>query len=260
MSDRSVVHWSKDYVEHLRAVHFSLIAVCASLIVLIDNSVDYDAKKAFHQVQDIQALESDWSPDWVFAQLQAQSSVGGTCQYSSSEHSDLIEVTSGKPQLLEGTLVPPPKGRSATFNLQLPKPSWFQPGTFGAGKSGVMKSLAVLPTTVSEFRIWWDDLRVLTPVIYRPISLCPQGLVLGSKDSNHAVQYASVLENDQGLRDAKLDRVVIPIAAPIPAADHLQWAYVAALADGTAYFPFSTFEKVEITQRAIEQQFPYLQE
>jgi hypothetical protein len=165
MSDRRPeFHWSKDYVEHLRAVHFSLIAVCASLIVLVGNSVDYDAKRAFHQAQDVQDFVKAWKSDWVFSQLQAQPSAGATCQYSSSEHGDLIEITSENPQRLQGTRFPAPRSQSAIFNLQLPKPSWFQPGTFGAGKSGVMKSLAAMPSTMSEFRAWWDELQVLTPV------------------------------------------------------------------------------------------------
>jgi len=32
------VHWSKDFVEHLRTVHFALVAVSVGLILLLSRS------------------------------------------------------------------------------------------------------------------------------------------------------------------------------------------------------------------------------
>src|SRR5579859_6086754 len=41
-SDKSTVNWSKDYVEHLRTVHFALLAVSISLFIFI---VSYHPQK-----------------------------------------------------------------------------------------------------------------------------------------------------------------------------------------------------------------------
>jgi hypothetical protein len=50
-------HWSKDFVEHLRTVHFTLLTVSVGLIILL-SSKSYDSKKAAEQVNEIETANS----------------------------------------------------------------------------------------------------------------------------------------------------------------------------------------------------------
>jgi hypothetical protein len=50
------VHWSKDFVEHLRTVHFALLTVSTGLIILL-TSKSYDAKKAAGQMTTIMQIK-----------------------------------------------------------------------------------------------------------------------------------------------------------------------------------------------------------
>jgi hypothetical protein len=49
-------HWSKDFVEHLRTVNFTLVAVSVGLILLL-SSKSYDAALALTRVEEILQLE-----------------------------------------------------------------------------------------------------------------------------------------------------------------------------------------------------------
>jgi hypothetical protein len=50
-------HWSRDFAEHLRTVHFSLITVAAGLILLLTSKV-YDQKAAAEQVDEVIRLNA----------------------------------------------------------------------------------------------------------------------------------------------------------------------------------------------------------
>jgi hypothetical protein len=54
-------HWSKDFVEHLRTVHFALVLVAAVLIVTGTNTESSRLTVALTQIQQIAKLERQWS-------------------------------------------------------------------------------------------------------------------------------------------------------------------------------------------------------
>lgn len=54
-------HWSKDFAEHLRTVHFALVAISAGLILLVVSSRQYDPSKALNQIQSILDLKDRWT-------------------------------------------------------------------------------------------------------------------------------------------------------------------------------------------------------
>src|SRR5690348_3337895 len=58
-------HWSKDFVEHLRTVHFGLIGISVALIVIVLSSPQYDPIVSLRQIHQIIELKKRWSPDWV---------------------------------------------------------------------------------------------------------------------------------------------------------------------------------------------------
>ena len=53
-------HWSKDFVEHLRTVHFSLVVVASALLITGTNPETRKATTAFTQVQQIAKLTGQW--------------------------------------------------------------------------------------------------------------------------------------------------------------------------------------------------------
>jgi hypothetical protein len=62
---RPLFKWTKESVEHMRNLHFALIAVAAGLILLVA-SAKSDAPKALAQITEITELKQRWSPDWIW--------------------------------------------------------------------------------------------------------------------------------------------------------------------------------------------------
>jgi hypothetical protein len=62
--------WSKDYVEHLRTIHFSLMAICVAALVLSLAETPSDIRKARSEVHAIAELVRIWDPNWVESSAQ----------------------------------------------------------------------------------------------------------------------------------------------------------------------------------------------
>lgn len=58
-------HWSTDYVEHLRTVHFTLVAVCVALIVLSTSRAPTEVQMAYSQVSQIRELLRSYDRAWL---------------------------------------------------------------------------------------------------------------------------------------------------------------------------------------------------
>src|SRR4030088_3384081 len=54
-------HWSVDFVEHLRAVHFGMVTVAAALVILVSCSRDTRISKALTQATQIVEFQSRWN-------------------------------------------------------------------------------------------------------------------------------------------------------------------------------------------------------
>jgi hypothetical protein len=54
-------HWSVDFVEHLRTVHFALMTLAAALLVLASSSRDTKIERALTQITEICDLQKRWS-------------------------------------------------------------------------------------------------------------------------------------------------------------------------------------------------------
>jgi hypothetical protein len=50
------MHWSKDFVEHLRTVHFALIVTCVALIVIKTSGIESTYQKARNQIELVKRL------------------------------------------------------------------------------------------------------------------------------------------------------------------------------------------------------------
>jgi hypothetical protein len=61
----SPAHWSKDFVEHLRTVHFTLIGVATALILIVLSAKPYNPTVALRELHQIINLKGRWSPRWI---------------------------------------------------------------------------------------------------------------------------------------------------------------------------------------------------
>lgn len=61
MPNQAPAHWSKDFVEHLRTVHFTLIGICVGLIVLASFPSKTEIQIAHEQVSQILELTKVWT-------------------------------------------------------------------------------------------------------------------------------------------------------------------------------------------------------
>jgi len=62
---KSSQHWSEDFVEHVRTVHFSLIAVCLALIGVVQFEKPKDLTTAQTQLREIKSAVDNWDSDQV---------------------------------------------------------------------------------------------------------------------------------------------------------------------------------------------------
>lgn len=62
-------HWSKDFVEHLRSVHFALIGASTAVILAAVSVKPYNSVTAVRQVSEIIELKKSWSPTFVLDRL-----------------------------------------------------------------------------------------------------------------------------------------------------------------------------------------------
>jgi len=130
------IHWSKDFVEHLRTVHFALIAVSVGLILILSRS-DSSALAEIRQIID---LKNEWP-------LQAL-----------DNPSDMIEAfrLPGKSQQIDWksdkfvtVRVRGADSKGHTVRLVFPTPNWYFPEG----------SIAQFPETLTAFGSWWGALR-----------------------------------------------------------------------------------------------------
>jgi hypothetical protein len=65
-------HWSKDFVEHLRTVHLTIIVTAVALIIIALTTKPYNTAVASNELQKIYELKSAWSPDRIREMRDAQ--------------------------------------------------------------------------------------------------------------------------------------------------------------------------------------------
>jgi hypothetical protein len=138
-------HWSKDFVEHLRTVHFALLAVSAGLILLVLSAREYNPNTALAQVEEILNLKQVWSINWVEQYGKESKAV-----YPWSIGRDI----SGD-YVVGYLLATDDEGRDHNYvvDCTFPQENWYQiSGTHEV-------SPARFPETLEDFHKWWDGLR-----------------------------------------------------------------------------------------------------
>src|ERR1700730_18917372 len=255
MNDGSTRHWSKDFVEHLRSVHFALIGVSASLIVLVGPSKDYDPRLASRQIEEVIRLQKEWSAQWAIAHLDWEAVSVAACEYPLRKHVLVIDVSLDSEQIVAGMAQPiaSRNRRERNFRLAFPRPSWFQPGKFGR-KTGVMTDLDRIPSTKSGFQDWWDGLNTYNPTVYLPLEVCSQAPVLVAMGSHETPSVASIwIESAAG--QSHLEASLQATVATLPGGP-MRFGYAFELSKTEAViFPFATLWKLPLNQNVVVNHF-----
>ena len=83
-------HWSKDFVEHLRTVHFALIAVCVGAMILASARTQLEISQAHEQLNQISDTVKTWDEHLLLASPAADET-----QAVSNRHILAIEMPQG---------------------------------------------------------------------------------------------------------------------------------------------------------------------
>ena len=132
----STAHWSEDFVEHLRSVHFALALLSATLIVL---AVPPDDKlsRALTQATQMQDLQRRWPA--IRTNLLFDASRKGKLAY---EKDYFVHITGGEKI-----------GGSMIYNLHA-----ILEANGELGRYVFIGPMNDAPQTIGEFQTWWDTL------------------------------------------------------------------------------------------------------
>jgi hypothetical protein len=170
-------HWSIDYVEHLRKVHFGLIALSAAVLILLSNSRDSQMSKALTQAIQITEMREHW-PDVQRAILER--AVQSLKAYPLGRNY-YVTIKARTPRLKNGiALLVVKVTREELFKFT----TWKFPSV----------SMEFSPRTLSEFSAWWnklqtDGLQVDIPDLQETGEKCMA--VLGEQDGD---SFAPVID------------------------------------------------------------------
>jgi hypothetical protein len=143
-------HWSKDFVEHLRTVHFTLIAISAGLILLVLSTRNYNATAALVEVEKIMAFQKEWSLQWIYQHIRPES-------FDIETHRGFESIDAPGPDKPLAVRLdsessqfhPMLKSRlPAILVFHFPVKNWLV--------SGFDWSPDSFPRTLTEFRGWWN--------------------------------------------------------------------------------------------------------
>lgn len=176
------LHWSREFVEHLRAVHFALIAVSAGLILLGLSAKQYNALAALVQVEEVLQLKKDWSLAWIQQYAETEpprnprngesTSPSDLDRWLYSSDIEPIKETDVYGQVIWSK---PQRGYEdrVVLHCLYPKENWHQ-----LSNTNPDWSPSTFPRTLNEFASWWEGLK--NPyTIYVPSEISDEGQVWG---------------------------------------------------------------------------------
>lgn len=139
--------WSKDFVEHLRTIHFALLAISAGLIIIVFSSKQYNAVTALVQIDEVTDLKKQWSTEWM--------QTNGKCEdVGPNEYSESSLPADNPMRPLVRVAVHGEEHKPWIFlQLDCPTNYWYQAPVAGVGWSPTS-----FPRTLREFKNWWGAL------------------------------------------------------------------------------------------------------
>jgi hypothetical protein len=171
-TSQAPAHWSKDFVEHLRTVHFTLIAISAGLILLIFSSRQYNAVTALVQMEEILDLKKQWSIDWIKQHgnllqefVTPKAEIEEEYAVFDSDFRRAVPLPMAKQSGADFIFALKAHGHNEIIKGRLPKENWYHRTWLASDWSPV-----TFPRTLNEFDGWWAELGQ-TPPIYVPDSV-----------------------------------------------------------------------------------------
>jgi hypothetical protein len=167
-SDSSPIHWSKDFVEHLRTVHFSLIGIATGLILIVVSAKPYNPATALREIHQILELKKLWSPEWIMNRASE-----GPVTFVEDHHERQEPLSLRSMNAVTAATVATHdffNGKEVDFNLP---ELHFEPNT---------QLLKPFPSTLMAFEGWWYDM-FRGYDLYIPSALCEDGQYKSSDDS-----------------------------------------------------------------------------
>lgn len=192
------VHWSKDYVEHLRTVHLTLVAVSLAVLIIMLSARPYRPAVAVRELHQILELKKLWSPQWIRSK--------GTHKDIHLKYDDTMEkkypglttkvsVQSEIKDLSARVYFPERKRAKRVEDVLLIFPAQ---NYAELNPDGERVAAVGFPETLNEFERWWNNLS-------KPVQLYAPKIVLGTlafqtpnHDSGELALRHSRLEPNQG--------------------------------------------------------------
>jgi hypothetical protein len=149
--------WSKDFVEHIRTVHFSLIAVCLALIGLLQFQKPKDLSAAQRQLTDIKNAVDGWDSAQVTGAVRDALGKAGAYPAMPAPGSGVFKVAAYDPQV---GFLPTPCVLSSRENLE-------KICTDVSEVTNTTSQFFKKPASLAEFCDWWNFLN-REHVVIRP--------------------------------------------------------------------------------------------
>jgi hypothetical protein len=143
-------HWSADYVEHLRTVHFTLVVVCLALVVLITSDRKSAVSKARAELNGIRSVVRNWDRDWVAKEAE-RVFTGSKLPYAQ------LPAEPARSQIELAI----PKGKAQVFNVVYDGPNWMLNAPDDSLFSPILSNYPLTelqppPSGLQEFHRFWD--------------------------------------------------------------------------------------------------------
>src|SRR5260370_22580002 len=169
-------HWSKDHVEHLRTVHFSLLVVSVALLAIAATRSQSEISTAHQQIKDILELARSWDADWL--QAHAENRMRDQNDPNKKTLADVIRRVS-EPIIIRVNHA----DNSEVLSLKFPEPNWtiegepllpLQVENYGQWLHADLRGDTRIvrlnrPNSLMDFKRFWDALE--QALIYAPSSV-----------------------------------------------------------------------------------------
>lgn len=162
-------HWSVDFVEHLRSIHFALVAVSLGLIILVSGSRDVRISRALTQATEIAELETRWKEAQTTLYLAAAQSIN----LPTDGRTFFVTVAAPTPAMPE---------EGVRIRLGVPTDAFSQYEKWKFSDAVMDKA----PRKLSEFRVWWRKMQAGVRVFVPDFS-----------EKKHETCDAEVLQRDE---------------------------------------------------------------
>jgi hypothetical protein len=188
MPNQAPAHWSKDFVEHLRTVHFALIATAVALVIVAVTTKPYSTAVAARELRQIQDLRSQWSLGFVRDKLEA-----GKVKSWGFPYASLRYVSNNGDPTIQLRI----KGVQTRYSVAFE--------SVECHDDRDMLGLPSPPETITRFGVWWNSFEqrcyVLTPVLIN-------GPKMRLKGTDHRGDIVEVSEIDSSPKSKKAPPIV----------------------------------------------------